>query len=254
MPSSSEPSTSASRETRGDESMTHITTESAVAEAVAAMVRHYETGDVLDHLVHNCADLYPAGAVAVLINDGRRGLEMLSASSHRAEELELLQIQHERGPCLDAMESAEVVTATGAEMRDRWGAVGEAISLAGYSEVHAYPMHWRGRTLGGLNIFLTPDLTPRTDALALGQLFADLATLVVTHSADLPADVVAARVHEAITARSVVEQAKGVLAYREDVSVADAHDLLRDLAQREGETLSAAARRVIESAQLRHPR
>src|SRR3954447_16605296 len=254
MLSWSERSTSASLETREVDPMTGMTTERAVAETVAAMIRTYDTGDVLDDLVHNCAELYPAAAVAVLITDGRRGLEMLSASSHRAEELELLQIQQLRGPCLEAMDAGNVVTATGGEMRARWGSVGEAIAAAGYSEVHAYPMLWRGRALGGLNIFLSPDLALREDAPALGQLFADLATLVVAHSADLPADVIAARVHEAITARSVVEQAKGVLAYREDVSVARAHDLLRDQAQRNGETLSETAHRIIERAQLRSDR
>src|SRR3954454_13527135 len=200
--------------------MTNMTTERAVAETVAAMLHQYDTGDVLDDLVHNCAELYPAAAVAVMVADGRHGLEMLTATSHRAEELELLQIQHERGPCLDAMSASDVVTATGGEMEARWGSVGVAIRTAGYQSVHAYPMQWRGRALGGLNIFLSPDTEPRDGAPQLGQLFADLATLVVTHSADLTQDVIAARVHEAITARSVVEQAKGVLADRENIDVA----------------------------------
>jgi hypothetical protein len=141
--------------------MTGMTTARAVAETVAAMVRQYDTGDVLDDLVHNCAELYPAAAVAVLVSDGRRGLELLSASSHRAEELEVLQVQQDRGPCIDAMGSADVVSATGDEMEARWGSVGQAITAAGYSGVHAYPMHWRSRPLGGLNIFLSPDSAPR---------------------------------------------------------------------------------------------
>ncbi|MCW2847008.1 MAG: hypothetical protein JWR90_982 [Marmoricola sp.] len=229
--------------------MTEMTTERAVAETVAAMVRHYDSGDVLDGLVRNCVALYPAAAVAVLIDDGRRGLEMLSTSSHRAEELELLQIQHDRGPCVESMRTATMVSAAGEQISDRWGVVGEAILAAGYVAVHAYPMHWRGHVLGGLNVFLSPGTEPREDAHTLGHLFADLATMAVTHSADLPEGVVAARVHEAISARSMVEQAKGVLAYRENVGFAEAHQLLRELAEQRGVTLSETAHHVLQQAQ-----
>lgn len=230
--------------------MTRMTTEGAVARTVAALLRQYNTGDVLDDLVQNCAALYPAAAVAVMIDDGSRGLEMLSATSHRAVELELLQIQHERGPCLDAMSSPHPVYAAAEQMSHRWGDVGHAIERAGFSAVHAYPLRWRGRSLGGLNIFLTQTLVPDEDTSMLGQLFADLATLVVAHSADLPGDVIAARVHEAIMDRSVVEQAKGVLAYRQDITVAEAHEVLRQHAHRSGETLSQAAQRLLSEAQL----
>ena len=65
--------------------MTQKSTEGAVAGLVAAMVQPYDTGDVLADLVQDCAALYPAAAVAVMVIDGDRGLEMLSATSHRAE-------------------------------------------------------------------------------------------------------------------------------------------------------------------------
>jgi len=179
--------------------VTQKTTEGAVAGLVAAMVQPYDTGDVLADLVQDCAALYPAAAVAVMVIDGDRGLEMLSATSHRAEELELLQIQHERGPCVDAARYATVVTATGEEMATRWGPIGDAIAAAGFAGVHAYPMRWRGHALGGLNVFVDSPREPNSEESLIGQLFADLASLVISHSSDIPGEVLSARIHEAMT-------------------------------------------------------
>ena len=44
-------------------------------------------------------------------------------------------------------ESSSPIVASGEEMAQRWGSVGEAIQAAGFAGVHAYPMRWRGRAL-----------------------------------------------------------------------------------------------------------
>ena len=81
-------------------------------------------------------------------------LSLLSSSSHRAAELEMLQIQRSSGPCVDAIRSGQHVSAIGAdELTRRWEEVGQAIVRSGFQRVDAYPMRWRGRVLGGLNIF-----------------------------------------------------------------------------------------------------
>jgi hypothetical protein len=225
---------------------TPMTSIRAFADAMSGIVGHRDPGDVLRELLENCAELYPARAVAVLVRDGRPGLELLSATSHRAEELELLQLQHDRGPCVEAISSGAPVLASGeAELVQRWGPIGEAIARHGFTAVHAYPMRWREQVIGGLNIFLSGAvLTPECDTI--GRMVADLATLVVVHASDVPTDQITARVHEAVTARSVVEQAKGVLAYQHDVGMAAAFDLLVRRAAAKGVPVSELARTVVD--------
>jgi AmiR/NasT family two-component response regulator len=106
-------------------------------------------------------------------------------------------------------------------------------------------MRWHDRVLGGLNIFRrsTDEVDPG-DA-RLSQSFADVATLVVVQSTEIPADQVAARVHEAITARSQVEQAKGVLAYLRNLDMPAAYEELLQLARDRGRTLTETARDVV---------
>jgi hypothetical protein len=226
----------------------HTTAAQAIAGAMSSLVGQHDVGDLLADLVADCARFYPAAAVAVLVGDRRGDLELLSATSHRAEELELLQVQHDRGPCVDAVTTHQLVVASGAEMERRWGTVGAAIRDAGFEAVHAFPMRWRGRYLGGLNIFLAHPGELSPDAEALGHLFADMATLTVVHSSDIPADQIAARIHEAVSARASIEQAKGVLAYQRQVDAATAYELLAARARSTGSTLSETARLLVERA------
>ncbi len=88
------------------------------------------------------------------------------------------------------------------------------------------------------------EIDPATSALS--QAFADVATLVVVQSTEIPSDQIAARVHVAIMARAQVEQAKGVLAYVRGIDMAAAYQELRALAEEQGRSLSETAVRVVQ--------
>ena len=53
---------------------TVISSLQAFADAMSGIVEDHDPGDVLRELLENCAVLYPAAAVAVLVRDGRPGL------------------------------------------------------------------------------------------------------------------------------------------------------------------------------------
>jgi hypothetical protein len=226
--------------------MTGTRTARALAKAAAGLVGQANTGDLLALLVRSCAEAYPAAAVALMVRNSAGTLEPVSATSHRAVELELLQGQAATGPCVDAVRlDAHVESASRADMEERWGEVGRAIGQAGFGSVHAYAMHWEGEALGGLNIFRIEASPATEEEQTVGQLFADIATLTLVR-AQVPAERVTARIHEAITARAVIEQAKGVLAYQLDLDMAAAYDALLAEAQRSGRPLSETAKDVVE--------
>jgi len=210
------------------------------------MVGSQSVTDVLSRLVTDCVEVMNASAAAVLVTDNG-GLALLISSSHGADQIEMLQVQSERGPCVDAIAADTRVTASGSdELRRRWGSVGEAIVHVGFTSVEAYPMHWRGRVVGGLNVFHTEAPDPDDDARFVGQALADVATIVLLHSTDIPADQISARVHEGVMARSVVEQAKGVLSYLHGVDMEVAYRQLRESAAAEGQPITARALSVVE--------
>ncbi len=222
------------------------TTADAFGDAAAAMVSEHVVADVLAQLLADCKSLVSAGAVAVMVVEHTDELSLLSSSSHRAAEIELLQIQRSHGPCVEAIRSGTHVSAAGAdEIIRRWDGVGAAIVRSGYERVDAYPMRWQGRVLGGLNIFRLSHEDLDDEIETLSQAFADVATLVVVQSTEIPSDQIAARVHEAIMARAQIEQAKGVLAHVHGIEMAEAYDELRRLAGENGHSLTKTALDVV---------
>ncbi len=220
----------------------------AFADALAALTAgEVDVADVLAHLMADCAASAQADAVALLATDGNGDLSLLAASSHRAVELELWQLQRSEGPCIEVMSTGDALRVHGAEaMAGRWGATGQVLAEAGYTGVEAYPMRWRGTVVGGLNIFHRREVEPVDDAVQ--QAFADVATLVVVQSVTVTTDQVKARLHEAMVARNVVEQAKGVLAYRMDLDLDAAYDALLRRADQNGGALTQVALDVVAEA------
>jgi len=87
------------------------------------------------------------------------------------------------------------------------------------------------------------------DALhVLGQAFADMATLVILHPEELSASEMRVRTEHALEGRTVVEQAKGVIAYLEDLEIGDAYHALRTRADEDGVTLTVMAQRILDDA------
>jgi len=228
--------------------MTRRTSAQAFADAASAMTRDGHVGDILDQLVRDCAEVIDASAVALLVTDQRGRLSLLASSSAAASHLEMLQIQEEQGPCVDAIRTHAVVAGDGRdELAQRWGATGRAILDAGFTSVEAHPLVWRGRVLGGLNVFRA-DSPPAGATADITRAFTDVAGIVLVHYSDVPPDQVTARVHEAVMARSTIEQAKGVISHLEDLDMEGAARRLQEIARLEGLSLTDAANDVIRRA------
>ncbi|MGA8845984.1 MAG: GAF and ANTAR domain-containing protein [Nocardioides sp.] len=219
---------------------------SALSEAASALVGDPDVTDILHRIVNDCEDVLDADAVAILVRDASGELSLLSATTHEAADLELLQIQRSSGPCVEVLSSGEALAVSGsAQLAERWQEVGRAIAEAGFESVEAFPLRWRGTVLGGLNVFRAA--APQAPMRALtGQAFADIATLAVVYSLPLSADYASKRLHEALNARELVEQAKGVLAFVEGVDMSEAYGRLIRRAEASGQTLTNEAAAVID--------
>ena len=232
--------------------MTARTSAQALADVASALVGEHEVTGLLARLVQDCAELVPADAAALLVRTGEGDFELLSATSHRAVELELYQAQHVAGPCVDATRSGHVVQAVGAaQIVERWEHVGRKIVDEGFLAVHAFPMHWRNHAIGGLNLFSATEQELSPSAQLLAQSFADLATLAIVQPLGLNDDELAQRITEALEGRVVIEQAKGVLAFQLSLDMAEAYGELLRRASANGSHLTQVARDVLRAAQQR---
>ena len=220
----------------------------AFAAANAAMVRGVDSASTVHVLLADCLALLGADTAGVLIRVGEQELELLAATSHQALELELYQSQLHSGPCVETIESGHVVSASGAaEIQERWPDFGSAMSAAGLLTVHATPMRWHERVLGGVNLFWRTDrqLTPTESELA--QAFADICTLALMQStaADEPTTVLE-RLRTALQGRVVIERAKGALAQIDDLDMAEAFSQLVKLSDQAGRPLAEVAQAILD--------
>ena len=235
--------------------MRPTTSGAAFAAAKAAKIRGVDGASTVHLHLADSVEILGADTAGVLVHVGDGGLELLAATSHKVLELELYQVQVHSGPCVETIESgASVVAAGDAELGNRWPEFGRAMSAAGLQTVHASPMRWHERVLGGLNMFWS---TPRTliqEERDLAQAFADISTLALMQpsTADEPA-AIAERLRAALQGRVAIERAKGVLAHTENLGMDEAfarllhrseqasiplaqvaHDILHDIVTQRG--------------------
>ena len=224
----------------------------AIADAAASLVQEHDTTTILARLVADAAEFVPADAGAFLARLPSGAFDVLSSTSHKVVELELHQVQTETGPCVDACRTGRATQGIGRdEILARWPDVGRAIVDAGFLAVHAFPMIWRGRALGGLNLFSTGADELGVASAVLAQNFADFATLAILQPEAVADEVVEERMSAALEGRVVIEQAKGVIAHLQGLDMAASYDELVNLARANRWTLVQASAEVIRGAHAR---
>lgn len=220
-----------------------------LARAVASLVAEHDVTDVFAHFLADGQDALGAAAAGLLVRSSSGELEVLTTTSHRISDLEAYQAQQETGPCADAVATGEYVFEGDVDnIIIRWPSLEAYLTGTPYQAVQAHPMRWHGHVLGAINFFYSSPIAESRDLLIVGQAFADMATLILLTPHDVGGTDIAARTRQALVARTVVEQAKGVLAHQGGIPIDEAYQTLLDIAESDGLTLSAAATGVVQRA------
>jgi GAF domain-containing protein len=171
----------------------------------------------------------------------------MAASSEGAKHLELFQVQHAEGPCLDCYRSHEpVITTDLAEETGRWPDFAPRAGEAGVRSVHAFPMRLRDRVIGALNVFGDEPMSLGPADVKVVQAMADVATIAILQErAIASAELLTEQLQGALNSRIVIEQAKGVVSRDHDVSVDEAFVALRSHARSEHLRLADLAHDVV---------
>jgi GAF domain-containing protein len=230
--------------------VTETPREARVLDAVVSLVDNllddFDVVDLLTELTERCADLLDVAAAGLLLSDPLGQLRLLAATSTQTRELELFQLQADEGPCVDCYSTGEPVSV--ADLRTaaaRWPRFVPAALEAGVASVHAVPMRAAGIVLGSLGLFgsRTGELTESD--LLVGQTLAHVACVAILQERPPAPSTVMAQLRSALTHRIVVEQAKGFLRERLDISVEEAFSLLRRYARTHGDHLTDVSRQLI---------
>jgi len=214
------------------------------------LVHGFDVVDLLGELTGTCVRLLDITAAGIVLSDQRGLLRVLASSSETTRLLELLQLQNDEGPCLEAYESSQIVEVTDlVASHRRWPVFAPAAVAAGFRSMCAVPLRLRAQTIGAMNLLrAAPGTMPPADR-QLAQALADVATIgVLQHRAVIRSEEVTMQLQGALNSRLVVEQAKGLLSERASVSLETAFELLRSYARPRGERLSDVARRFVNGS------
>lgn len=190
----------------------------------------------------------PCDGVSVTLRDS--GVPTAGAASNDwAQELDRLQMTEQEGPCLDCMREGSVMRVADLATDGRFPHYGPRAAERGAHSTVSVPLTGDGRTVGALNLYSrTPDAFDSED-VALAMLLAAHATLALqAANAYFSSRDLARQLQEAMPARAVIEQAKGVLMGQRRCTADEAFQLLVDLSQRSNRKLRDVAKALVDEA------
>jgi GAF domain-containing protein len=213
-----------------------------------ALTSGYGIGDVLHNLTEEMAQVLDlTGAGVTLVHDGQQ--RFVTAAVAAIAALERVQENWQKGPCIDAVASAGPVTVSDMAADDaseRWPDYVVAAKTAGIQAVAGIPMLADGEAIGAVNLY---DGQPRDwsdEDLRVAMVFASIATGYLTHaSAARQQQRTAEQLQQALNTRLIIEQAKGVLAVKGDMTVDDAFETLRGYARAHNARIHDVSRAVV---------
>jgi GAF domain-containing protein len=219
-------------------------------EMADTLVDDFDVIDFLHVLTERCVQVLGVSAAGLLLTDGQDKLQVVAASSERTRLLELFQLQADDGPCVHCFRTGQPVSVPDLTADGRWPRFTAAAAQVGFGAVYALPMRLRSQIIGALNLFDANPGGVDDSRLRVGQALADIATIgLLQHRAIRSRDVLTEQLQTALNSRVLIEQAKGILAERLHVDVADAFTLLRQGARSHNRSLSALARSVVDGTE-----
>jgi GAF domain-containing protein len=218
-----------------------------LVELADTLVADFDVIELLTLLADRCVDVLDVGAAGIMLAGPDGSLRLMASSSDAMRVLELFELQAQEGPCVDAFSTGKpVVNQDLAKVNGRWPRFTPEALAAGFHSAHALPMRLRGSVIGALNLFHNDPGEMRSADVDAAQAFADVATIaVLQHRAALEAQVLNEQLTHALNSRIVIEQAKGMIAEREGLEMAESFALLRGHARSNNLRLADVARDII---------
>jgi GAF domain-containing protein len=223
-------------------------------EVADTLVDDFDVIEFLHGLTERCVQVLGVSAAGLLLTDQRDALQVVAASSERTRLLELFQLQTDQGPCVDCFRTGQPVSVADLPSAGRWPRFTAAAAEVGFAAVHALPMRLRAEVIGALNLFDTTPGPIDEGKLRIGQALADVATIgLLQQRAIHRRDTLTEQLEAALRSRILIEQAKGVLAERLHLDVAEAFTLLRASARSHNRRLADLALAIVDGTEQIQP-
>jgi len=210
------------------------------------LVDEYDVVEFLHRLAERCVEFVDVSEAGIMLADRDGSLRYVASSSERMRLIELFELQHDEGPCVDAYRSGVAVQSDMTDARSRWPRFGPRAQDVGFHSMAALPMRLRSNVIGALNLFSTDSAPLSREGQDVAQALADIATIgILQERALTDKNVVTSQLQSALESRVAIEQAKGMVAEHNHISVDVAFKLLRGYARSHNRMLRDVANEVI---------
>jgi GAF domain-containing protein len=206
----------------------------------------YDTQTMLEELTDRVsAVLGLTGAGVMLAVEGH--LTLASAVPTAVADLERLQEEDESGPSCDAFRTGSPVTVADLGAHEHgWGRLREEADRLGLRAVAAVPMRLGEWSVGTLSLYAGEPREWSDEDVAAATALADMATGYLVNASKLrQQEQLAEQLQTALDTRVVIEQAKGMVAAAEGLSVDEAFARIRRYARDRNLQLRVVAHQVV---------
>lgn len=213
-----------------------------LADAARSMQEKRSTKETLDEAVLVAIETIEGCDLAGMSIVNKRGVDTPAGSGAALRRLDTLQFELKEGPCFDAVRNHEVVLSRDLANEVRWPRWGPRVAEEiGVRSIVSYRLFSAADTLGAMNLYsLRTDAFDPEDIDNGGALAAHVAVALaeaqnVTH------------LETAISARTVIGRAEGILMERFDLSPVHAFGVLRRVSQTRNIKLNHVAEELVRT-------
>src|SRR2546421_9124007 len=166
--------------------------------------------DAISEVVRTTHTMFDVDGAGLMLVDDEQHLRKVAASDDRFGHLEDLQVQHQEGPCIDAFDTKELISAEDLASDQRWPKFNEAAVARKVRAVLASPLPYNQAAVGVVAV-LSERRRPWSPEGELALLaFTDLAALFIASMMQgEQQSELATQLQGALDSRKVIEQAKG---------------------------------------------
>jgi GAF domain-containing protein len=186
-----------------------------------------------------------AGSGVTMAEEGR--LRFVTAVSQASGELERNQEDQQAGPCRDAYDTGEVVRVTDVRQESaRWPEFSATASRLSVAGVAGIPMRLADEIIGALNLYARGPREWSDEDIAVAGVLADVATSYVVNASKLrQQEQLSEQLQHALESRIVIEQAKGITAQQNSVTINEAYQRIRGHARNNNASLRTVAEAIV---------
>jgi GAF domain-containing protein len=218
-----------------------------LSEFTRILLTPYEVPTMLSELADRVTDVLDLAGSGVSLSRGDR-LEFDTAYGHQVAELERVQEQLQRGPCIEAFRTGKVVAVPDLSARsDQWPDYCSAAAAVGVGAVASIPMPLGEQTVGALNLYANGTRDWPDEDLEAARVMADMATGYLINASRQQAQLqLTGQLQHALNTRVVVEQAKGMVAERKGIPPEEAYAIIRQHARSHSATVHGVAQAIVD--------